>query len=146
MALWPRVPPNRGRRVLYGFGSQPRPKAILFWPRPNMLQSENQCKILKTTAAKAPSCTGECVMITDGEVHDDEILCENTSGEVRNGWLTLDCLLAGMFITGCVHVCWTTSGEVRRVGLRVGRFVELDHERPSSLKHMESIRPCLSMR
>jgi len=23
------------------------------------------------------------------------------------------------------HVCWTMSGEVRRVGLRVGRFVEV---------------------
>ena len=57
-ALWPRVPPNRGRRVLYGFGSQPRPKVILFWPRPNMLRSRNRCRILKTTAAKAPSYTG----------------------------------------------------------------------------------------
>jgi len=23
------------------------------------------------------------------------------------------------------HVCWTTGGEVRRVGLRAGRFVEV---------------------
>jgi len=23
------------------------------------------------------------------------------------------------------HVCWTTGGEVRRVGLQVGRFVEV---------------------
>jgi len=28
-ALWPWVPSNRGRRGRYGFGSQPRPKAIL---------------------------------------------------------------------------------------------------------------------
>jgi len=58
-ALWPRVPLNRGRRGLYGFGSQPWPKAIIFWPRPNMLRFGNQYRILKTTAAKAPSCTGE---------------------------------------------------------------------------------------
>jgi len=58
-ALWPRVPLNRGRRGLYGFGSYPRPKAILFWPRPNMLRFGNRCRILKTTAAKAPSCTGD---------------------------------------------------------------------------------------
>ena len=30
------------------------------------------------------------------------------------------------------HVCWTTVGEVRRVGLQVRRFVELDHERADS--------------
>ena len=23
------------------------------------------------------------------------------------------------------HVCWTTSGKVRRVGLRAGRFIEV---------------------
>jgi len=57
-ALWPRVPLNLGRRGLYGFGSQPRPKAILFWPHPNILQFKNQCRILKTTSAKTPSCTG----------------------------------------------------------------------------------------
>ena len=57
-ALWPRVPLNGGRRGLYGFGSQLRPKAIHFWPRPNMLQFENRCRILKTTVVKAPSCTG----------------------------------------------------------------------------------------
>jgi len=33
------------------------------------------------------------------------------------------------------HVCWTTDGEVRRVGLRAGKFIELDHERASSWKH-----------
>jgi len=61
-ALWPRVPTNRGRRGLYGFGSQPRLKAILFWPRPNMLRFKNRCRRLKTTDAKAPSCTGETYM------------------------------------------------------------------------------------
>ena len=24
------------------------------------------------------------------------------------------------------HMCWTTSGDVRRVGLRAGRFVEVE--------------------
>jgi len=32
-------------------------------------------------------------------------------------------------------VCWTMVGEVRRVRLRAGRFVELDHERAGSWKH-----------
>jgi len=27
------------------------------------------------------------------------------------------------------HVCWTTRGEVRRVELQTGRFVELDYKR-----------------
>jgi len=35
---------------------------------------------------------------------------------------------AGRFIVG-VHACWTTSREVRRVELRTGRIIELDHER-----------------
>jgi len=30
------------------------------------------------------------------------------------------------------HVCWTTDEQVRRVGLRVGRFVEQDYERGGS--------------
>jgi len=34
-----------------------------------------------------------------------------------------------------VHACWTTSGQVRRVGLRAGRSVELDHERVGSWEH-----------
>jgi len=38
------------------------------------------------------------------------------------------------FITG-VYACWTTSGQVRRVGLRVERSVELDHERVGLWKH-----------
>jgi len=44
---------------LYGFGLQPRPKTILFWPRPNMPRSGNRCRIWKITAAKRPSCTGD---------------------------------------------------------------------------------------
>jgi len=32
------------------------------------------------------------------------------------------------------HECWTTGREVRKVGLRAGRFVELDHERIGSWK------------
>jgi len=32
---------------------------MTFWPRPNMLRFPNRCRILKTTAAKGPSCTGE---------------------------------------------------------------------------------------
>jgi len=31
---------------------------MTFWPRPNMLRFPNRCRILKTTAAKGPSCTG----------------------------------------------------------------------------------------
>jgi len=27
------------------------------------------------------------------------------------------------------HMCWRMGGQVRRVGLRVGRFVEQDYER-----------------
>ena len=33
------------------------------------------------------------------------------------------------------HACWTMSREVRWVGLWLGRFVELDHERASSWKY-----------
>ena len=40
----------------------------------------------------------------------------------------------GRIIVG-VHACWTTSGYVRRVGLRTGRSVELDHKRVGSWKH-----------
>jgi len=56
--IWLQVLSNRGRRVFYGFGSQPRLKTFPFWPRPNMFWSENRCRILKTTVAKAPFCTG----------------------------------------------------------------------------------------
>jgi len=31
---------------------------MTFWPRPNMLRFPNRCRILKTTAAKGPFCTG----------------------------------------------------------------------------------------
>jgi len=37
------------------------------------------------------------------------------------------------------------SGEVRRVGLPTRRFVELDHKRAGSWKHMESLRPWSTM-
>ena len=30
------------------------------------------------------------------------------------------------------HMCWSTGGYVRRVGLRVERFVEQDYERGGS--------------
>jgi len=50
--IWLKVLSNRGRRVLYDFGSQPRPKVFPFWPRPNMLRSGNQCRILKQTLPK----------------------------------------------------------------------------------------------
>jgi len=30
------------------------------------------------------------------------------------------------------HMCWTTGGQVRRAGLRVGRFVGQDYERGGS--------------
>jgi len=33
------------------------------------------------------------------------------------------------------------SGEVRRVGLRAGRFIELDHEWVGLWKHVISLRP-----
>jgi len=33
------------------------------------------------------------------------------------------------------HACWTTSGQVHKVGLRAGRSVELDHERVGSWEH-----------
>jgi len=33
------------------------------------------------------------------------------------------------------HACWTTDGEVRRVGPRAGRFIELENERESSWRH-----------
>jgi len=33
-------------------------------------------------------------------------------------------LRAERFVAGG-HVCWTTGGEVRRVGLQAGRFVEV---------------------
>jgi len=60
------------------------------------------------------------------------VLCSHlrvaTSGKVRSG---MD------------HAYWTTGGEVRRVGLRVGRFVELNHERAGLWKHMESLRPMM---
>jgi len=84
----------------------------------------------------------------------------NTDGEVRIGctrmWVYesggsyvsyshLMMLWARMFIIECVHACWTMSWEVRRVGLRVGRFVELKHEQASLWKHMESLRPWLNM-
>jgi len=35
--------------------------------------------------------------------------------------------------TGLVnHMCWTTDGQVRRAGLRAGKFVEQDYERGGS--------------
>ena len=37
---------------------------MLFWPRPNMLRFPNRCRILKTTAAKGPSCTGVEFFVT----------------------------------------------------------------------------------
>jgi len=42
--IWLQVLLNQGRRVLYGFGSHPRPKAFTFWPRPNMLRFWNRCR------------------------------------------------------------------------------------------------------
>jgi len=51
-------------------------------------------------------------------------------------------LWARRFIVG-VHACWTTSGQVRRVGLRAGRFVELDYERVGSWEHDNPWRPRL---
>jgi len=33
------------------------------------------------------------------------------------------------------HMCWTTGGQVRRAGLRAGRFVGQDHERAGSCEH-----------
>jgi len=38
---------------------------MTFWPRPNMLRFPNRCRILKTTAAKGPSCTSVCPLIIE---------------------------------------------------------------------------------
>ncbi|QCD79081.1 hypothetical protein DEO72_LG1g2719 [Vigna unguiculata] len=60
-------------------------------------------------------------------------LRDATRGEVRDWWITCVGLRAGRYGTGGSHVLdygragpWsrTTSGEVRRVGLRARRFVE----------------------
>jgi len=50
---------NRGKRQGLWLRFEPRPKAMTFWPRPNMLRFPNRYRILKTTAAKGPSCTGD---------------------------------------------------------------------------------------
>ena len=48
--------------------------------------------------------------------------------------LTLEATMSGE-VHSRFHACWTTSGQVRRVGLRAGRSVELDHERVGSWEH-----------
>jgi len=65
-----------------------------------------------------------------------------TSGALGEGgsyvpYSHLRLLWAGRFIVG-VHTCWTTSGQIRRVGLRARRSVELDHERVGLWKHDNS--------
>jgi len=82
-------------------------------------------------------------LVTSGEVRNGVVRCVIDAGrEVRIGCTLvwgyervglyvpsshLRLLWAGRFIVG-VHACWTTGGQVRRVGLRAGRSVELDHE------------------
>jgi len=82
-------------------------------------------------------------LVTSGEVRNGVVRCViDAGGEVRIGCTLvwgyervssyvpsshLRLLWAGRFIVG-VHACWTTSGQVRRVGLRAERSVELDHE------------------
>ena len=48
--------------------------------------------------------------------------------------LILEVVMSGEVQVG-IHACWTMSGEVRRVKLRAGRSVELDHERIGWWKH-----------
>jgi len=57
----------------------------------------------------------------------------NADGEVRIGCTLLWGYERGCLFVSCshlswnVHACWPTSREVCILGLRAGRFVELDH-------------------
>jgi len=48
------------------------------------------------------------------------------AGRFRCSVLIVEVVMTREVITDGIHACWTTSGEVCRVQLRVGRFVELD--------------------
>jgi len=77
----------------------------------------------------------KCMINVGGEVC---ICCTLVWGyELESSYVPcshLRLLWARRFIVG-VHACWTASGQVRKVGLQVGRSVELDYERVGSWKH-----------
>jgi len=59
-----------------------------------------------------------------GEVHIRLLSCGDTSEVGICFVLTLErcCMLGGTWLVD--HMCWTTGSQVRRAGLRAGRFVE----------------------
>jgi len=83
----------------------------------------------------------ERVINMSGEVHiNDTLVWGYEWGGLYVPCSHLRVATSGKVCSWMDHVCWTTSGEVRRVGLLVGRFVELDHER-WFVEALESLRP-----
>ena len=78
----------------------------------------------------------ECVINMSGEVHINDTIVWG----YKRGGSYIPCSHLRVAVSGEVHswmdhACWTTGKEIHRVKLRVGKFVELDHERESSWNH-----------
>jgi len=67
----------------------------------------------------------ECVINMSEEVHINDALMWGYEREGSFRAHTWGVATSGKVGSWMDHACWTTGGEVRRIGLRVGRYVEV---------------------